>query len=162
VSNSPVAIKMSIDQILSEGYKCPNCGAQEFTTTQKMYGRKDYTIHSGWDSLEYTGRETETVFVSCLECDADIWEEGEDPKELLKWEKLFLADCMGVGLQKQGDNDKHICFKILVEDDGSWFIQKGTPLSSFWLPELQRQLKAAEDWIRNNCVKDTDGMWEFK
>ena len=36
--------------------------------------------------------------------------------------ELFLGGCSGVVLQERGLRDKHVCFKILSEDDGYWFL----------------------------------------
>lgn len=71
----------------------------------------------------------------------------------------FRGECQGVGLQKRGPDDNHVCFIILTEDDGYWFVTKwpeqGT--SSYWLPELIDCLEQAKDWLHRNAEKD--GPW---
>ena len=51
----------------------------------------------------------------------------------------FLGSCKGVELIRRGENDNHICFDILTEDDGNWFSSK-EPSSSFWIKDLIEQL----------------------
>ena len=66
---------------------------------------------------------------------------------------LFLGDCCGVRLVQRGENDKHVCFEILSEDDGHWFLKQSYS-SSYWLPDLMEALKAAEEWMKANCEPD--------
>ena len=63
---------------------------------------------------------------------------------------IFLGDCCGVRLVWRGQNDPHVCFEILGEDDGHWFI-KHDYSSSYWLPDLMKALKTAEKWMKANC-----------
>ena len=48
--------------------------------------------------------------------------------------KLFLNDCHGVRLVLSG-SDGHVCFEILSEDDGYWFIKKSYS-ASYWFPDM--------------------------
>lgn len=86
-------------------------------------------------------------------------------EHLDKYEKTFLGGCFGVGLYKRGPNDPHVCFIVLVEDDGNWFENKNGG-SSFWLKDLQEQLNDAIIWIEQNCdpdIKDGNNWgWKFK
>jgi hypothetical protein len=63
---------------------------------------------------------------------------------------IFLGDCCGIRLVWRMENDPHVCFEILGEDDGHWFI-KSDSSSSYWMPDLMKALKAAEKWMKANC-----------
>jgi hypothetical protein len=78
----------------------------------------------------------------------------------VKHEHLFLGTCCGVALVKRGPNDNHICFIILTEDDENWFVSNNL-CSTYWLPDLEKQLIYAKRWIIKNAEKDTYG-YRFK
>lgn len=78
----------------------------------------------------------------------------------VQYEKAFLGSCAGVILSRRGQNDSHICFTIIVEDDGYWFVSQHG-FSSTWLQELRGVLHEASNWIEHECEKDTSG-WKFK
>lgn len=76
------------------------------------------------------------------------------------FKQSFLGQCKGVGLFPRGsNNDNHVCFAILTEDDGNWFQSDKGSTSSFWLPELIIQLQAAEKWCQDNCTRDKWGYY---
>mgnify|MGYP001611910535 CR=1 FL=1 len=77
------------------------------------------------------------------------------------YEKTFLGGCAGVGLKRRGNNDLHICFTVLVEDDGSWFIPS-QGFSSYWLEDLQKVLIEAKTWMHRECKLDPTGGYCFK
>jgi len=85
--------------------------------------------------------------------------------ELEEFEKVFLGTCFGVGLSWRGPNDKHVCFTILTEDDGSWFASDNSA-SSAWLPECIQVIQEAYDWVKKHCKPDKyKGIqcgWKFK
>ena len=54
--------------------------------------------------------------------------------ELETFEQTFLGRCMGVGLRKRGDNDNHVVFVIIYEDDGNWFASENS-VSSYWMAD---------------------------
>lgn len=66
----------------------------------------------------------------------------------------ILGDCYGVMLRPRGINDLHVCFTILVEDDGYWYIKKNTGGSSHWLSDLRTQLFNAEEWYKQFTLPD--------
>lgn len=66
----------------------------------------------------------------------------------------ILGDCYGVMLHPRGINDLHVCFTILVEDDGYWYIKKNTGGSSHWLSDLRTQLFSAEEWCKQFTLPD--------
>lgn len=70
------------------------------------------------------------------------------------WLQLFLGRCFGVGLKKRGQDDPHIVFVVLCEDDGRWFPSTSGG-SSYWIGELLTQLKLAEAWTEKNGESDT-------
>lgn len=74
--------------------------------------------------------------------------------------KSFRGKCVGIGLRRRGENDPHVLFEILLEDDEYWFIPQNFQASSYWLPELQDCLQQAQDWMNRNC--DKDGEWGYK
>jgi hypothetical protein len=65
----------------------------------------------------------------------------------------FWGTCHAVRLVHRGKNDTHICFEIMTEDDGHWFISGGNA-SSAWLPELIELLTAADKWMREHSTPD--------
>ena len=76
------------------------------------------------------------------------------------FEQTFLGELIGIGLFKRGENDNHVCFQILVEDDGAWYpfnMGRSHGVASGWLPELLNQLKYAEQWMEENCKKEGKG-----
>lgn len=75
-------------------------------------------------------------------------------------EHLFLGTCCGIALVPRGPNDNHICFIILTEDDGNWFVTNNL-LSTYWLPDLEKQLEYAKSWLIKNTDKDKYG-YKFK
>ena len=78
--------------------------------------------------------------------------------ELKRCEVLFLGGCRGVGLYKRGgDADPHVCFLVLSEDDGHWFVSEHGA-SSYWLPDLVSQLHLADKWMAENCIA---GRWGY-
>ena len=89
------------------------------------------------------------------ECIVD--EEGEQ----LIYVKLFLGSQAGVALTKRCQNDNHICFTILGEDDNSWF-PIGDSTSSFWLPEYIEVLQYVREWLLEHADKDEQWGYKFK
>ena len=73
---------------------------------------------------------------------------------------IFLGDCCGVRLVWRGQNDPHVCFEILGEDDGHWFLKQSYS-SSYWMPDLMKALKAAEKWMKANCKPDIHNGYQY-
>ncbi len=79
----------------------------------------------------------------------------------------FLGECRGVVLAPRGDDDPHVMFSLVTEDDGNWFDEEGVSSeedgyaqgggSSHWLDETIAMLVAARDYIRANCEPEPDG-----
>ncbi len=65
----------------------------------------------------------------------------------------FYGGCHAVRLHYRGINDHHICWEILTEDDGNWFLSK-EGASSSWLPELIELLTKAEKWMYEHAKPD--------
>ena len=87
----------------------------------------------------------------------DIYE--YDHKNIIK---VFKGDCHGVVLEKRGDWDSHVCFFIIIEDDGNWFESKTGSSSSYWIDDTIEQLQIAREWMNENCFKPKNGCgWEF-
>jgi len=77
------------------------------------------------------------------------------------YEKFFLGECFGVGLKKRNlkDEDPHVCFVILGEDDERWS-ECYDFASSYWLPDLAEAITAAQAWMEKHCKKD--GQYGYK
>lgn len=59
-------------------------------------------------------------------------------------------------------NDDHLCFSILGEDDGNWFNRTGGA-SSFWFPELLTLMVRTKKWLRSNAELEENGIgWRKK
>lgn len=73
----------------------------------------------------------------------------------------FKGEQFGIRLEPRGENDPHICFQIISEDDEHWFEHKGSS-SSAWITDLIEQLKIVKNYMKNNYKKDRDGCgYEF-
>ena len=83
------------------------------------------------------------------------------PKELA-YTKAFFGGQFGIALAPRGKDDPHVCFYILTEDDGTWFVKNEGGASSFWIPDLISIIKEAETWMANNCIKDGGWGYNFK
>ena len=74
----------------------------------------------------------------------------------------FLGSCFGVILTRRGREDPHICFQIVVEDDGNWFVSE-TSGDSYWLTELHEQMGRAIEWCKNHAEPDKrDIGWKVR
>ena len=69
----------------------------------------------------------------------------------------IYGDAKGVVIYRRGIDDSHLCVKILVEDDGSWFETAGG-FSTYWLPDLYRVLVEAQEWLDANAI---EGEWGY-
>lgn len=78
--------------------------------------------------------------------------------------KLFLGDVCGVRLVLSGvkSNEKHICFQILGEDDGYWFVRGDDHcISSYWIKDMHEVINAAYSWCVSECERDSDSYGRF-
>ncbi len=89
-----------------------------------------------------------------------MFEDSDSCIDISCFRQVFLGECMGVGLD-QRDDDLHVCFTILAQDDGHWFASDESA-SSYWLPELAAQLQVALDWCEKNCDGGSRSGWKFK
>jgi hypothetical protein len=65
--------------------------------------------------------------------------------------KEFKGECVGIRLTQRAENDLHICFTTLVEDDENWYEKDGGSFSSHWLNENISVLQEAKDWLEKNA-----------
>lgn len=65
----------------------------------------------------------------------------------------FYGGCHALRLCYRGITDSHICYEILTEDDGNWFLSRNGA-SSFWLPEMLELFKTADKWLKTNAEPD--------
>ena len=86
--------------------------------------------------------------------------------DLKHYEKVFVGRQFAVGLRPRAKQDRHVCFTILSEDDGTWFLSSGSGSSSYWLPELVQVLEEAKAWCAANCdLDEANGKvwgWKFR
>jgi len=80
-----------------------------------------------------------------------IWSKYSDVP--IKYEQAFLGKCFGVILKKREARDPHVCFMVIVEDDGNWLVSENGGSSS-WFPDLIQQLTIAHEWCKENCDPD--------
>ena len=73
---------------------------------------------------------------------------------------VIKGDCVGIALFQRGKNDSHICWQLLVEDDGSWYVSEYGH-SSFYIPDLEGVISKMQDWLKKNAVFEKYG-WELK
>ena len=74
-------------------------------------------------------------------------------EEIQDIKKVFKANCFGVVLSARTHDDFHVCFTIIVEDDGNWFIDNKGKTDSYWLIEVIEVLTEARKWILNHCIE---------
>jgi hypothetical protein len=67
--------------------------------------------------------------------------------------KEFKGRCMGVRLTPRGEDDPHILYEFIVEDDENWYEKVGGSSSS-WLDEQMSVLQEAKDWLSRNADPD--------
>ena len=61
--------------------------------------------------------------------------------------------CAGVVIYKRGPEDRHLMVRMLVEDDGNWFLlEEG--FSSAWITDIVQVWLAARGWLDTNAVPD--------
>lgn len=79
--------------------------------------------------------------------------------DLNSFRQVFKGSCYAVALvpRYEAGDDLHICFQILVEDDGNWYESPGIG-SSYWAPELIEQLKQAQEWMQKNAIPHEGGF----
>lgn len=68
--------------------------------------------------------------------------------------KVFKGELKGIVLSKRGDNDPHIMFTIISEDDGDWFKEVNNCSSSYWIDDLREQITEASIWLKNEALPD--------
>jgi hypothetical protein len=76
----------------------------------------------------------------------------------------FKGHCKGVRLVPRGVNDNHICFEILTEDDGNWFLSENSS-SSHWCEELIAMMQMALEYMKTqepDMHEGTQYGWNFK
>jgi hypothetical protein len=74
-----------------------------------------------------------------------------------EYEIGFFGKCLGVTLSWRGEQDPHVTFSTVEEDDGTWCVQSGGNVSSHWIPDMLEQLRLAHQWCEDNCVKEKYG-----
>jgi hypothetical protein len=70
----------------------------------------------------------------------------------------------GVRLEARGENDPHVCFQLLTEDDEYWG-DTDTGGSTYWLDDLIGVLQAAKTALETSpeFEKEKNGYgWDFK
>lgn len=89
----------------------------------------------------------------------DIIHDYEDAREN-QYVLAILGVQHGVGFYHREEGDKHLCFKILVEDDENWFPSEHGA-SSWWFNELKELLVYVEKYMNINyrICKSEGGGW---
>ena len=73
---------------------------------------------------------------------------------------IIFGSQFAIRLVARGPNDNHICYEILHEDDGNWFLSEAST-SSYWLPDLINVCKQTEEWMKANAVPDIQNNVQF-
>lgn len=75
----------------------------------------------------------------------------------------FKGKMFGIRLIPRGNDDKHVCFQFILEDDGFWYeMSKHSQPSTFWIADLQEVLKKVNVWMKKNCITDEYCGYRFK
>lgn len=79
--------------------------------------------------------------------------------EITGYREVFLASIVGVVLSPRGDNDPHISFDIICEDDEYWFpiSRSGGGYSTFWITAYEAAFHAAHAWCKGHALRDPSG-----
>ena len=83
-------------------------------------------------------------------------------KAKIYFHRLGTDDINVIVLNERGVNDPHVLISIYTEDDGQWLKSRTGSFSSFWLPDLQKQLKLTQDYLEKYCEKDGEYGYKFK
>lgn len=67
--------------------------------------------------------------------------------------KVFKRGCRGIVLHWRGENDPHLCYIYITEDDGNWFVSS-QPVSSHWISEDLELIIKAREWMMANAFED--------
>ena len=129
--------------------------------TQEQQMLREALLQALRNDVADAERRREEIF----EEDRKLWEFYEsqinnlvdDEDENTEQNKLIVAtfkkDCLGAIIMKRGENDNHLCVRMIVEDDGVWFAN-GNGFSSVWLPEAIEAMNDAQKWLEENAVDD--------
>lgn len=88
--------------------------------------------------------------------------------DIKPFREMFLGNITGIVLRerKMDENDPHIVFEIISEDDGHWFKYTGSGASSYWLDDYINVLTEVKKWLEENAEPDIEeGIqygWKFK
>lgn len=75
---------------------------------------------------------------------------------------VFKGGCVGIKLTARADNDQHILFSFMTEDDGYWFdTLEGSGWSSYWWEDLKDVMLKVENALSKHAKK-TEWGYEFK
>ena len=96
----------------------------------------------------------------------ELDEEYESMSEEIKpFREMFLGSIVGVLLTERGASDPHVCFQLIHEDDGHWFLSTNSA-SIFWVDDYINVLTEVKKWCEENCEADIhNGIqygWKFK
>lgn len=80
-----------------------------------------------------------------------------NPDDFKNLVHIIQGDCSGVAITTRGEDDPHLMFTILMEDDGYYFpAHMGGRWSSYWIDDVQRSLRLAREWMEENGFSDTE------
>lgn len=75
---------------------------------------------------------------------------------------VFKGNCVGIKLTARSQNDPHICFSFMTEDDGNWFdTPTGSGWSNYWWEDLKEVMVRVENTL-SRTAKKTKWGYEFK
>ena len=76
------------------------------------------------------------------------------PEDLPNLVHIIVGGCSGVAIKTRGEDDKHLMFEVLMEDDGYVFPGSAS-WSTGWLNDVLTVLREAETWLMDNAEPDT-------
>lgn len=75
---------------------------------------------------------------------------------------IIKGKCCGVVIHHRGENDNHLCFTQIIEDDEVWLIPRNnTGPSSHWLPEFIDVNRQALVWMKTYAHPDITDLVKY-
>jgi len=74
--------------------------------------------------------------------------------------KKVRNEMFGVDFVPRGERDYHICFQLMLEDDGHWF-PLGHSVSSAWIDDAIEALQLARQALEIHAEADTIGYRQY-
>ncbi len=69
----------------------------------------------------------------------------------------FYSNCLALQLYLKSENDRHICFRILIQNKGEWIQDDGCEKAPYWLSDLNELNNSAIEWLSTHADMNYQG-----